>query len=46
MWILLFILVVVFVLGNALLFLRTARPPKIPKDFKSQPYDDDQDGGW
>lgn len=46
MWIMLFILAVMFVLGNALLLLRTARPPKIPKDIKSQPYDDDQDDDW
>ncbi len=46
MWILLFILAIVLVLGNALLLLRTAKIPKIPKDFKAQPYDDDQDDGW
>lgn len=46
MWILLLILIVLFVLGSALILLRSADFPKLPKNIKSQPYKDDEDGGW
>ena len=46
MWIVLFIVAVLFVLGSALLLLRTANLPKIPDHVKPQPYeDDDTDNG-
>lgn len=43
MWIGLFILAVLFVLGSALILLRSANIPKIPDHLKAQPYDDDDD---
>jgi hypothetical protein len=46
MWIILFILALLFVLGSALLLLRSAKIPKIPDDVKPQPYQNDDDGGW
>ena len=46
MWIVLFIVALMFVLGSALLLLRSAKMPKIPNTVKPQPYeDDDTDGG-
>ncbi|MDD5273692.1 MAG: hypothetical protein PHU14_13350 [Methylovulum sp.] len=45
MWIILFIVALLFVLGSALLLLRSAKTPKLPAQLKPQPYDDD-DGGW
>ena len=41
-WIVL-ILVVLVVLGNALMLLRTAQKPRIPEGVKSQPYEDNED---
>ncbi len=41
MWILLFILALMFVLGSALILLRSANTPKIPDHLKAQPYQDD-----
>ena len=41
-WIVL-ILVVLVVLGNALMLLRTANNHRIPKGVKSQPYGIDED---
>jgi hypothetical protein len=47
MWIILFILALLFVLGSALLLLRSAKIPKIPDDVKRQPYQNDDDNeGW
>jgi len=46
MWIILFIVAVILVLGSALLLLRTAELPKIPDTAKSLPYDDDNGGDW
>jgi hypothetical protein len=47
MWIILFILALLFVLGSALLLLRSAKIPKIPDDVKPQPYqNDDENEGW
>jgi len=45
MWIFIFIVALLFVLGSALLLLRSAKTPKSPKQLKSQAYDDD-DSGW
>lgn len=46
MWIILFIVALLFVLGSALLLLRSATVPKIPGHVKSQPYqnEDEEDG--
>jgi hypothetical protein len=46
MWIVLFIVALLFVLGSALLLLRSAKIPKIPDKVKPQPYRNDEDGGW
>lgn len=43
MWIILFIIALLFVLGSALLLLRSAKIPKIPDHVKPQPYQDDED---
>jgi len=40
------ILVVLVVLGNALILLRTANKPKLPDSFKPKPYEDDEGKGW
>jgi flagellar basal body-associated protein FliL len=42
MWIILFIVAVLFVLGSALILLRSAKIPKIPDNVKAQPYEDDE----
>ncbi|MDO9169453.1 MAG: hypothetical protein Q7U18_10280 [Methylobacter sp.] len=42
MWIVLFIVIVLFVLGSALMLLRSAKIPKIPDKVKAQPYEDDE----
>jgi flagellar basal body-associated protein FliL len=42
MWIILFIVAVLFVLGSALILLRSAKTPKIPDTVKAQPYEDDE----
>ena len=36
-------LVVLVVLGNALLLLRTAKKPKLPESVQAKPYADDED---
>lgn len=46
MWIVLFIVAVLFVLGSALILLRTAKTPKIPDHVKSQPYDENNSDAW
>jgi len=46
MWIVLFIVAVLFVLGSALILLRSAKTPKIPDNVKSQPYDEDNSNDW
>ena len=43
MWIVVFIVAVLFVLGSALILLRSAKMPKIHDNVKSQPYDDKSD---
>jgi hypothetical protein len=35
-----------FVLGSALILLRSAKMPKIPDNVKSQPYDEDKSDDW
>jgi len=45
MWIVLFIVAIMFVLGSALLLLRSAKLPKIPDTVKPQPYEAD-DNNW
>ncbi len=45
-FIVVFIVVFLFVLGNALILLRSAKMPKIPDTVKSQPYDDGDSGLW
>ena len=46
MWIVLFIMALLFVLGGALILLRSAKMPKIPDNVKSQPYDEDNSDDW
>ena len=46
MWIVLFIVAVLFVLGGALILLRSAKIPKIPDHVKPQPYNDDNSDDW
>jgi len=46
MWIVLFIVALLFVLGSALILLRSAKIPKIPDHVKSQPYDEDNSEDW
>lgn len=46
MWIVLFIIALMFVLGNALILLRTAKKPKIPDNVKAQPYDKENSSDW
>lgn len=41
MWIVVFIIALLFVLGSALMLLRSAKMPKIPDNVKAQPYEDD-----
>lgn len=43
MWIVLFVVALLFVLGSALLLLRSANSGKIPEGVKPQPYEDDDD---
>lgn len=37
--------VLLFIVGNTLILLRTAKKPNIPKTVKPQPYDE-KDSGW
>ncbi|HUL13149.1 MAG TPA: DUF2897 family protein [Methylococcaceae bacterium] len=41
-WVVL-VIVLVVVVGNALILLRTAKKPKVPDSVKSKPYEDDRD---
>ncbi len=45
MWLFLFIIALLYVLGNAFLLLRMTNIPKIPKNFITRPYDGDDEGG-
>jgi hypothetical protein len=46
MWIVLFIVALLFVLGSALILLRSAKIPKVPDDVKAQPYDQNEEDKW
>ena len=46
MWVVLFVLAFLFVLGGALILLRSAKTSKIPDNVKSQPYDEDDSDSW
>lgn len=46
MWVLLFLAALVFVLGGALILLRSAKTPKIPDTVKAQPYEEDKSDDW
>ncbi|MEI6147086.1 MAG: DUF2897 family protein [Methylococcales bacterium] len=41
MWIIIFIIAILFVLGGLLMLLRSAKMPVIPDGVKAQPYEDD-----
>ncbi len=43
MWIVVFIVAVLFVLGSALILLRSAKMPRIPDNVKAQPYEEDDE---
>ncbi|MGZ5028920.1 MAG: hypothetical protein ACXWFI_13480 [Methylobacter sp.] len=43
MWIVLFIIALLFVLGGALILLRSAKISKVPENVKAQPYDQDEE---
>ncbi|MDO9423118.1 MAG: LPXTG cell wall anchor domain-containing protein [Methylobacter sp.] len=43
MWIVLFIVILLFVLGSAFMLLRSAKIPRIPDHVKAQPYEDDDE---
>jgi hypothetical protein len=46
MWMVLFIVALLFVLGGALILLRSAKIPKIPDNVISQPYEEDNSDDW
>jgi flagellar basal body-associated protein FliL len=46
MWVVLFVLAFLFVLGGALILLRSAKTSKIPHNVKSQLYDEDDSDSW
>jgi hypothetical protein len=46
MWIVVFIVAVLFVLGSALILLRSTKIPEIPDNVKPQPYNDDNSEDW
>jgi len=46
MWIVLFIVALLFVLGSALILLRSAKMPKLPDNVKSQPYNENKSDDW
>ncbi len=43
MWIIVFIIAILFVLGGLLMLLRSAKMPVIPDSVKAQSYEDDDD---
>lgn len=43
MWIVLFIIALLFVLGGALILLRSASAHKLPDNVKAQPYEEDDE---
>jgi hypothetical protein len=46
MWIIVFIVALLFVLGSALILLRSANSSKVPDNVKPQPYDHDEKDDW
>lgn len=46
MWIIVFIVALLFVLGSALILLRSANIPKAPDNVKALPYDQDEEDDW
>lgn len=46
MWIVFVLLALILIVGGLLILLRTAGIPKLPKNFKPKPYDDDEDEDW
>ncbi|WP_333873239.1 hypothetical protein [Methylobacter sp.] len=46
MWIIVFIVALLFVLGGALILLRSVNSPKVPDNVKAQPYEKDEDDDW
>ena len=46
MWIIVFIVALLFVLGSALILLRSANIPKVPDNVKPQPYEKDEEDDW
>ncbi|HEY8037514.1 MAG TPA: hypothetical protein VIF37_18185 [Methylobacter sp.] len=47
MWVVLFIIALLFVLGSALILLRSAKTPKVLDNVKAQPYEkDEEDDDW
>jgi hypothetical protein len=46
MWIIVFIVALLFVLGSALILLRSANSPKVPDNVKPKPYDQDEEDDW
>ena len=46
MWIILFVVALLFVLGGALILLRSANTAKIPENVKAQPYEQDDSENW
>lgn len=43
MWIVWILLALGFIVGSALILLKTAQPPKLPDNLKSQSYTHDDD---
>lgn len=43
MWVVIFLVAVLFVLGSALMLLRSAKMPKIPDSVKAQPYEEEEE---
>lgn len=47
MWVYLIVFIALsFIIGSALVLLRTAKLPKVPERVKPQPYEDDENSGW
>ena len=43
MWIVVFVVALLFVLGSGLLLLRSANSMKLPENVKAQPYQEDEE---
>ena len=46
MWIVIFIVALLVVLGGALILLRSANTAKIPENVTAQPYEQDDPENW